>query len=269
MLKAKNITVKRGANTLLCGVDAVAKPGELLVIAGVNGAGKTTLLRVLSGEIAPSHGEVFWDAAPLKSLKSREMAKMRAYLSQRTTCAVAFRAIEIVRLGVEASETFAQGDTDAETLAIAALELCGVGHLQERLVDTLSGGEQQRVHWARVIAQLGGQSSASLAGKCLLLDEPISALDLAHQHEMMALARSLVERGCAVIAVLHDLNLSAEYGDRMLLLGNGSVVAEGSPREVLTPAIIHTAFGLRARVEANPVSGSPCVFVERNARGPV
>jgi iron complex transport system ATP-binding protein len=186
---------------------------------------------------------------------------VRAYLSQRTLCSLPFRASEVVRLGVDASE--AQSGADEESLAWAALELCGVTHLAERLIDTLSGGEQQRVHWARVVAQLGAQSGASLEGKCLLLDEPISALDLAHQHEMLALARSLVARGCAVIAVLHDLNLSAEYGDRMLLLANGRIAAEGTPREVITPAIIQAAFGLRVRVEVSPVSGSPCVFVER------
>ena len=263
MLQAKNITVRLGGSTLLNGVDAMANPGELLVIAGMNGAGKTTLLRVLSGEIAPNDGVVLWGGAPLKSFKSRNLAKVRAYLSQRTLCALPFRAIEIVRLGVDASEV--ESGADGESLAWAALELCGVTHLAERLIDTLSGGEQQRVHWARVVAQLGGQLGASLEGKCLLLDEPISALDLAHQHEMLAFARSLAQRGCAVIAVLHDLNLSAEYGDRMLLLANGGVAAEGTPREVLTPSIIRTAFGLRVRVESSPVSGSPCVFVEKDA----
>ncbi len=264
MLQATNITIRRGANTLLCGVDARVNGGELLMIAGMNGAGKTTLLRVLSGEIAPGKGgdggEVRWGGVPLRAMRHGDLARVRACLSQRTVCALPFRAIEIVNLGVDASGA-SGGET--ESLARTAMEQCGVAHLQERLIDTLSGGEQQRVHWARVLAQLGGQSEGSLAGKALLLDEPISALDLAHQHEMLHLARSLAARGCAVVAVLHDLNLAAEYGDRMLLLSGGAVAAEGTPREVLTPAILRAAFGLRVRVEANPVTGSPCVFVEQ------
>jgi len=271
MLRAKHITVRRARSLLLDGVDAEARPGELLVIAGMNGAGKTTLLRVLSGELAPDGGEVSWGGKLLKSFRHKELARVRAYLSQRTLVTLPFRAIEVVELGVNASGS---DGADTHSLARAALEQCGVAHLEERLIDTLSGGEQQRVHWARVIAQLGAQTAPpgeavkkakELTGKCLLLDEPISALDLAHQHEMLALARSLVARGCAVIAALHDLNLSAEYGDRMLLLSEGKVAAFGTPHEVLTPRILKEAFGLRVRVEPSPVSGSPCVFVEPHA----
>lgn len=259
MLEARNVTIQRGRATLLRGVNAVAKPGELLIIAGMNGAGKTTLLRALSGELTPVEGEIFWNGKPLASYSSRELARVRGYLEQRTICTLPFRAVEIVRLGAEASRS--AGDADA--LAVRSMQECGVGHLMERLIDTLSGGEQQRVHWARVVAQLGGTGEASLEGKCLLLDEPISALDLAHQHEMMRLARGLVDKGCAVIAVLHDLNLSAEYGDRLLLLGEGGVVAEGPPSEVVTPEMIRRGFGVQVRVEPNPATGTPCVFVER------
>ncbi len=257
MIQAREITVRRGGRPLLDGVNATARCGEWLMILGANGAGKTTLLHTLSGEITPCQGRVTWKGRVLGSFKGRELAMQRATLSQHISCALPFRAMQIVLLGAEAGG--ARGRA-AYTLAAESMEQSGTAHLCDRLMESLSGGEQQRVHWARVLAQLGGVYE----GKCLLLDEPISSLDLGHQYEMLDLARSVVRAGAAVVAVLHDLNLAAEYADRALLLARGKVIGDGTPAEVFTPEAIGQALGIAVRVTANPVSEKPWILVDRS-----
>jgi len=258
VIRAWEVTVERGGRRLLDGVNAMAECGEWLVIVGANGAGKTTLLHTLSGEIAPCHGRVTWKGEALRAFKPVDLARQRASLSQHVSCALPFRALEIVLLGAEAGG--ARGRAAYE-LAAGSMEQSGTAHLCDRLMESLSGGEQQRVHWARVLAQLGGEYE----GKCLLLDEPISSLDLGHQYEMLDLARSVARAGAAVVAVLHDLNLAAEYADRAVLLQRGRVIGDGKPAEVFTPEAIAQAFGVSVRVEANPVSERPWILVDRGA----
>lgn len=256
MLQATNITLRLGGNALLRNVDVTVRSRELLVIAGTNGAGKTTLLRVLSGEALPTSGEVTLDRQPLSAFKGSALAKRRAYLAQQTVCTLPFSAREIVLFGAAAA-----GHTGlrAHKSAEKCMKQSGTFHLSERLMNTLSGGEQQRVHWARVLAQLGSLYD----GKCLFLDEPISSLDLAHQHELLSLARSFTREGGAVVAVLHDLNLAAEYADRILLLRQGSLVCEGKPWEVFTEETVRATFGLPVRIATHPVTQGPWIVAER------
>lgn len=230
--------------------------GEFLAIGGVNGAGKSTLLRLLAGEEEPSHGKIVWNAFDLRLFPPPTLARQRAYLMQQTLCSLPFTALEVVIMGAEAAGICG---AEAETLAQKTMRLSHTDHLAHRTMEHLSGGEAQRVHWARVIAQLGHDWE----GKCLLLDEPVSSLDLAFQHEMLALAKGVAAAGGVVVAVLHDLNLMAEYADRVVLLHKGEVAAAGAPAAVFTEALIREVYGVECTVERHPLHGGPLVLARK------
>ncbi len=258
VLEARNVEVWSGRAHLLKGVSVALRGAEFLVIAGMNGAGKSTLLRTLAGELTPRSGSVLWKGAEQAPHGFEALARERAYLSQQTVVTLPFRVLQVVLLGTEAAGLAGE---EAEALAEHCMALAGVSGLRDRTIDTLSGGEQQRVHWARVLAQLAGRYE----GKCLMLDEPVSALDLSHQHEMLALAREVARAGAAVVAVLHDLNLAAQYADRFVFLREGAFVCEGTPEAVLRPEIIEATFEARVRVEQVPGGDGkprPWVFVD-------
>lgn len=254
MLVAEQIAVARGLRTIAEGLDFSVPAGTFLVVAGQNGAGKTTLLRTLSGELAPRSGRIVLDGVNIKTMSRQQLARKRVFLAQRTECHLPFLARELVLLGAEAA---GHGGRSARSCSERALLAAGVANLSERVVSKLSGGEQQRIHWARVLAQLDGQS----AGRIVFLDEPTSSLDLAHQHELLAQARALAQRGATVVAVLHDLNLAARYADAILLLHNGRLHAHGPPATVLNPETIREVFRVRAAVVSPPGVGSPLVVV--------
>ena len=227
-------------------VSLQVRPGELLAVAGPNGAGKSTLLSLLAGERTPDEGAVLLDEVQLTSLGPADRARRIGVLPQSSSLAFAFRVDEVVALG-----RLGEADRDAVR---AAMEEAGVAHLAGRAYPTLSGGEKQRVHLARVLAQLAGARRAFL-----LLDEPTSSLDPAQQHAVLSLARARARAGFGVVAVLHDLSLVGRYADRVLLLRDGGVQACGSPWEVLTPQLLAACYGIEAAVLSHPVDGTPLV----------
>lgn len=254
MLLGEKLTVRRGRKTLIENVDFALSAGELVVLAGPNGAGKSTLLRVLSGEVPPDEGRVILNGRPLQDYREKELAARRAFLAQQTWCSLPFQAMEVVLLGRSVSGR--RGSDDME-IARAAMRLAGVEDLAERRIDTMSGGEQQRTHWARTLAQLWDAEEP----RCYLLDEPISSLDLSHQHDLLAVARRLARNGAGVVVVLHDLNLSAQYADRIVMMRGGHVVASGTPREVIREELIGQVFSVHAQIAENPSCDAPAVFV--------
>lgn len=248
MITGSQLCVSRGRRMILEEIDIAVRPGEILTIVGPNGAGKSTLLRTLSGELSPTHGEVRIDDQPVASMTPAELAKRRALLAQQTICTLPFRVVELVAFAADCSEDEVW----------FAMEAAGVIHLAERRIDALSGGEQQRVHWARTLAQLGTAGE----GKYLLLDEPVSSLDLAHQHELLSHARELAGKGVGVVSILHDLNLTAQYADRIAVLHEAKIVADGPPEAVLTVRQLRDVFGVHARISAPPETPSLHLFVE-------
>lgn len=239
---------------LLRQVEMDLRSGELLVIVGRNGAGKSTLLRNISGELKGA-GDIHLFGQKHEGQKLRELARKRAVLAQHTQLSFGYEVEEVVLLG-RIPHQVRQIETEQDRLiAQAALERVGLGDLSLRNYLTLSGGEQQRVHLARVLAQLTGTEGDRL----LLLDEPTSSLDIAYQHEVLRLARELGRERVGVLAVLHDLNLASQYAERVLLLADGTVLAYGTPREVLTPETIHRAFGHAVLVIDHPTLGFPLV----------
>lgn len=252
MLRAENLAVQRGPCTVLADINLELRPGEVLGVLGPNGAGKSTLLGALCGELPPSHGAVWLDQRRLQDWPGSERAQRLAVLPQTSTLNFAFRVEEVVGMG---RLPHASGRVRDAQIIKQALEAADALHLAGRSYLALSGGERQRVHLARVLAQLwpGGE------GQMLLLDEPTSMLDPLHQHTTLQATRAFVEKGAAVLVILHDLNLAARYCDRLLLLDRGRPHALGSPEQVLRAEPLQAVFGLEVLVQQHPERGHPLI----------
>lgn len=249
-MQARNITVRLGRREILHGINFEARPGELTAIVGPNGSGKTTFLRTLTGE-TPFDGKVTLNGVDTARLRPWELAAMRGVLPQATQVAFPFTVIEIVRLGLGAG-AFA----DDDSLPITALRQVGLASFANRFYGELSGGEQQRVQLARVLTQVWNPVEAGTA-RWLLLDEPVSSLDIGHQLQVMELARGYARAGGGVIAIMHDLNLTAMFADRIALFQNGRIMACGTPSEVLRDDILSCAYGCNLRVSVATDEGAP------------
>jgi iron complex transport system ATP-binding protein len=250
----ENATVAVGGKCLLEKVSYRLAAGEMLAVLGANGAGKSTLLKTLAGERIPNAGEVRLRGRPMGDWAPIELARQRAVLPQSSSLAFPFAVEEVVMMGRAPHVAGVESERDRK-LAREAMRQADIAHLARRNYLTLSGGEQQRVHWARVLAQLAGTEGS----RFLLLDEPVSSLDMTHQHRCLELARQLTRQGVGVLAVLHDLNLAAMYADRVLLLRAGKPSAEGTPESVFTPEKIEWTFDCRVRVERHPTRHCPLI----------
>lgn len=260
MLRARDVRVVLGNAEVLKGLSLVVAPGEVVAVVGPNGAGKSTLVNVLAGSLRPRTGSVSLDDYPLATWTPRALARRRAVLPQLQELSFGFRVLEVVLLGRSPHFGASSPRHDRE-VARACLAETGAGHLAERIYTTLSGGERQRVHLARVLAQVrSDRVEDDLSGRYLLLDEPTSSLDPAHQHATLEVTRRNAERGVGALVVLHDLNLAAMYGDRVVILAGGRVSAEGPPEEVLTEFAVQRAFDLPVRVMPHPTRGCPHII---------
>lgn len=236
MLEARNVTVrypgaKRAAlDAVSCGVRA----GEFVAVVGPNGSGKTTLVRALSGLLRPGEGEVLLQARPLSAWGRPELARVLGVVPQREEIVFPLRVDETVMLGRYARLGALAAPRAVDHAAVAAaLARCDATGLASRSVDTLSGGEWQRVRLARTLAQ---------EPAVLVLDEPTAALDVRHEMELLELVRGLVDGGLAGLVITHQLNLAARFADRMLLLNEGRVMAAGSPQAVLQTETLRRVF---------------------------
>jgi iron complex transport system ATP-binding protein len=260
-VEARDLSVRYGGLWALRDVSVAIRPGEAVGIVGPNGSGKTTLLRALAGLVTPARGLVRLDDRPVRGFARRDLARVLAYVPQDPASAFAFTALEVVLMGraPHGSGLGLAGPGDL-TVARQALARLDVTHLEHRPIQTLSGGERQRVFLARALAQRPA---------VLLLDEPTTHLDLAHQLGLCALMHALAEgEGLTVAAVLHDLSLAAAYCDRVVLLEAGRIVAVGSPREVLTATAVERVFRVAVRIERHPTTGAPFVLPDVGPRGP-
>ena len=234
ILAATGIGVSLGGRAALHGVDATVRPGELLGLIGANGAGKSTLLRVLAGLRRPDAGRVTLGGAELHGIPAARLALARAYLPQDATAHWALTVAEIVALG----RLPHRRDTDDPAPVARAMQRTRIAGLAGRRVDTLSGGERMRVLLARALA---------VEAPVLLADEPIAGLDPLHQIRIMQVLHELAASGAGVVAVLHDLTLAARFCDRLLLLHQGRVLAEGTAGAVLNDAMLGQAYGVSVR----------------------
>ncbi|NEX45394.1 heme ABC transporter ATP-binding protein [Pseudotabrizicola algicola] len=260
MLTAEDIRVSLGKVEVLHGVSAQAQAGEVTVIVGPNGSGKTTLLRALTGDV-PYQGRVILNGQDCAGLSAWELAAVRGVLPQAAVLAFPFTVAEVVRLGLTSARHSGRGDLVAR--ALAAVDLAG---LAARLYQELSGGQQARVQLARVLVQVWEPMVDGLP-RWLLLDEPVASLDIAHQLGVVALMRDYARKGGGVVAVLHDLNLTAMAADRVWLMDQGRLTGQGPVAEVLTDAALERAYGCRFRVGCLPPAGG--WFALPQAAGPV
>lgn len=246
MLSARSLSVRLGPRQVLQAVDFTARPGEVTAIVGPNGSGKTTLLRALSGDLK-YEGEARLNGHCIASTPAWQLAAERAVLAQHTPVGFPFTVLEIVRLGLSASET---RDTDPRK----ALARVGLAGYEARLYPELSGGEQARVHLARVLVQLG-QPVGPQGPRWLFLDEPVASLDIAHQLQVMELARDFARAGGGVVAVMHDLNLTALHAQHVALLASGRLVLQGKVAEVISDGPLSQAYGCQIRLNRAPETG--------------
>ncbi len=255
LLEAAKVSVRIRHATLLDNISVALRGGETIAIIGPNGAGKSTLLRTLSGDQHCSEGGVYLKGRSLASFAPRELAQHRAVLSQHVNVSFPFTVEDIVAMGAgERSRAVAQ------PLINTAIEELDLGALRHRELPTLSGGEQQRAHVARVLVQLACGEQNHGPG-VLLLDEPTSSLDLRHQIGLLEIAKRRAREGFAVVAVLHDLNLAVRFADRLIVLSGGHLHAEGKTGDTITAGLIKDVFKVDTAVGSD--GGLPFVLPQR------
>jgi iron complex transport system ATP-binding protein len=250
VLEARELALERKGRLLVDGVDLDLRPGLLTVVVGPNGAGKSSLLRLLAGDIHPSRGSVHFAGQTLAAIPPLQLAHGRVVMAQSSEVAFSLSVFEVARIGADGLGCGLSA-ADRAGIVRSALRRADVAHLAERPYQTLSGGERQRVQFARALAQLDvGRTVAQR--QVLLLDEPVSNLDLRHQLDLFAALAELIAEGMAILVVLHDLQLAASVAQELVLMHQGRVQARGAPAQVLESEHLSTVFGIRSTSDRVP-----------------
>ena len=254
-LEAENLTLAYGNNVVIKELSFHVKPGEMVGLIGPNGSGKSTIIKALSNVIRPDSGRVFIDGRDIARIPRAELARLLGVVPQMSLLPGAFTAFEIVLMGRNPHLGLLQYEGEKDmNITWDAMEKTATQSLAERRIGELSGGEIQRVVIARVLAQ---------EPKSILLDEPTSNLDISHQVEILDLIKRLCrENDLAVLVSLHDLNLASQYCDRLILINNTRVYAQGTPVEVINSDNIREVYGAEGCVYAHPVNGLPTVLLK-------
>ncbi len=262
-LHAHDLGFAVGGRTLIEQVDIDVAPGEIVAVVGPNGAGKSTLLKLLSGDLTPVQGDVALNGRRLRNWSRLQLAQQRAVLPQHNHLSFPFTAAEVVAMGRAPHQRAGRGHD--RTIIDQVMHEADVAHLAAQRFSTLSGGERQRVHLARVLAQIWDDPLG--LPRYLLLDEPTSALDLAHQQRTLEIAQRLaLRRNIGVVAVLHDLNLTACYADRIICLRGGRLIAQGMTDKIIDAQVLQTVYGLPLHVLPHPaLTGKKLVAMGRQA----
>lgn len=242
----------QGPVRALTGFSAELGAGEIVGLVGPNGSGKTTLVRAVTGTVRLASGELLFDGQSVSDLSAAALARRIAVVPQTPLLPERFSVLDCVLMGRTPHLRLLESESVAD-LAIArqAMVATDVWSIADRLIGEISGGERQRVVIARALAQ---------QTPVLLLDEPTAHLDIGHQAVVLAMARGLCrDEGKAVLAIVHDLTLAAQYCDRLIMLHRGEVVAQGTPDEVITPEVLREVYGTRAAVFPHPETGRPVV----------
>lgn len=253
-LIAQHVSYQIKRKNILSDCSVAIKPGVFTAVVGPNGAGKTSLLRILSNETTKYKGKVELNGETVSKIKSRQLSQLRAVLPQHTVVSFPFTVEQVIQVGRYPHLTTQQGN---EEIICEVMKLTNLIHFKGRVYQTLSGGEQQRVQMARVMAQIWDEADHP---KYLLLDEPTSSLDLSQQHALLDLALSLCSRSIGVLAILHDLNLAAQYADEVLFLKEGHTVAQGKVLDVMTKEIIEETYAHPVRVSYDEYTNRPMIY---------
>jgi iron-siderophore transport system ATP-binding protein len=252
-LAAQDVTLGYGGEPVVSGLSTEVPDGQVTVIVGANACGKSTLLRGMARLLKPSAGTVLLDGRAIATLPSRQVARTLGLLPQNPVTPEGVGVVDLVGRGRHPHQgAFRRWSREDEDAVARALELTDTLELADRLVDELSGGQRQRVWIAMALAQ---------QTDLLLLDEPTTYLDVAHQVEVLDLLHDLNQaRGTTIVMVLHDLNLAARYADHLVAMREGRIVAAGPPREVITEDSVREVFGMECRVIDDPVTATPMVI---------
>jgi iron complex transport system ATP-binding protein len=254
-LCAQNLSLTLSGTPLLHAINLDVLPAKITTVLGPNGAGKTSLLRVLVGELPPDTGSVSLNGRALNAWTPRQRARTLAVLPQHSLLNFPFTAAEVVMLGRTPHDTGVAHDREIVARTLQAVD---GDYLANRIYTQLSGGEKQRVHLARVLAQIW--EPCPQGERYLVLDEPTSSFDLAHQQLTLEIVRNLADTGVGVLMVIHDLNLAARCADHMVLMQCGRTVVAGTPQAVLQRDTIARVFQVDASIGVHPLTGTPLVI---------
>jgi iron complex transport system ATP-binding protein len=259
-LRATDVTLAYDRHVVAEHLDVRIEEGEFTAIVGPNACGKSTLLRALARMLAPQAGSVELDGTPIRSIPSKQVARRLGLLPQSSIAPDGITVTDLVARGRHPHQKLLrQWSRDDERAVTAALEATNTTDLAGRFVDELSGGQRQRVWLAMALAQ---------ETQILLLDEPTTFLDIAHQVEVLDLCADLHEEGRTLVMVLHDLNQACRYATRVIAMRDGVIVAQGAPAEIITAELVREVFGLECRVIPDPETGTPLVVpAARRANG--
>ncbi|WP_419868182.1 heme ABC transporter ATP-binding protein [Chryseobacterium sp. CT-SW4] len=255
MIKAHQINYKHKEFHILEGVDVSLEYGEFLAIVGPNGAGKSSLLSILAHEVKQGKQQVLFKDRPIEKWDILELSKNKAKFSQHNSNDIPLQVKDVVLMGRYPYFDSQPGKEDLEAMNNMMYET-DIYHLKDRDYNTLSGGEKQRVHLSRVLAQLQNE----IAHKLLFLDEPLNNLDIKHQYKALEIIKKFTDKANSAIVVLHDLNLAARFADKVLLMKSGKVAAYGTPEEVFTSGIISEAYNFPCSIFKHPVSDNPMII---------
>ncbi|MDD4979933.1 MAG: ABC transporter ATP-binding protein [Candidatus Omnitrophica bacterium] len=254
LLKTYNLSGGYGKETIVRDISLDIKHGDFMGIIGPNGSGKTTLLRLASKILSPNKGNIIFHGRDIASMAMKEFAKSVAFVAQDTVVNFPFSVFEIVLMGRTPHLKRLEAETKKDYFfAEKAMAMTDTLHLKEKMIDELSSGERQRVIIAKALAQ---------QPLLLFLDEPTSHLDIGHQIQILDLLRKLNRQdNLTIIMVLHDLNLASEYCNRIVLMNEGKIFKEGSPRDVLTYQNIEAVYKTTVVVNNNPINSKPYVVL--------
>jgi len=261
MLSTSSISYKIGHKQILNNISADFSAGEFNMILGPNGSGKSSFLKIFSGETHGFQGNVQYEQQPISAIKKEQLAKRRAVMSQQPELSFPLAVEEVVMMGRYPHFNFNPTKKD-EIICNEVIRRMDLDNFKERNYLTLSGGEKQRVHFARVLTQIWEKPEAG--ARYLILDEPLTSLDINYQHEFLQIAREFLGPDTVLIAIMHDLNLAIQYADRLFFLKEGELVAHGKPSAVLSEALIEKVFGVRTTIIKNPVTGAPLVIYSQS-----
>ena len=257
MLKTENIHYRIGKKQILNGIEAEFNPGEFNMILGPNGSGKSSFLKIFSGEINKYDGSVFYGGEKIAHHKKEELAKHRAVMSQQPELSFPLMVEEVVMMGRYPHFNFNPNKKD-EDICNEVMERMNLISFKERNYLTLSGGEKQRVQYARVLAQIWEKPATGF--RYLFLDEPLTSLDINYQQEFLQIAREFADTGTVLVAVMHDINLAIQYADKLFFLKEGKLVSHGKPKDIMHEALIKQVFNVEASIINNPVTNNPLVI---------
>ena len=260
-ISVHDLNVHLGSNHVLRGVNFTIEPGERVAVLGPNGCGKSTLLRTIAGIIKPTSGEVRLEGESLYSHRRRARAQKLGLLNQADVVPMMTTVRDHVAIGRHPHRSFLRDASNADAMSIdEAIRLCEIDHLAHRRVERLSGGERQRVRLATLFAQ---------APETMLLDEPLTGLDLEHRYGLLHMLEDLNhEQRKTVMVVLHDLDMAIRFFDRLLVIHDGKLVADGEPNEVMTSVLLEEVFRINGIVGREPTTGQPVIVCQRGIPSP-